>query len=482
MRKRRSPRLIFPCATLLTACAGPLVIDAPPPQLLEDTGSVGISVPASTIEAPIHYDLSPILDMLEETVPPRFGDLDERKKHPTNGRVSYAFSGSRSPFRVSMDGTTIRLGSTVTYEAKGWFDPPIGPTISGGCDGREQKPRISLAVRSTFSIDSMWRLRARSRLTRAVPLSELERDRCTVTFLNIDMTDNVVGGATRGLQRKLNQIDRRIASIDVHDHVQGWWKAMARPISLGSDSLWLTLNPFAVALDTVQSDSTRIIATVSLSYRPLITTGPRPFDADAPLPPLRRGTATGSALHAVLVGLARYPDLSAELTRRLAGKKLRIADRRIAIKALTLRGIGGSRVALALDFTGAAEGRIWLTGTPVYDATREVLSVPDLDYDVGSAKVLVKGAELLIGFEARDLLRNQAHFSVDDLSEQARAIAEKAMNRQLTEGVNLVAKLTKGSALLVRADTTAVRVYFEAQGDAGLVINRAPDLQGMIRK
>ncbi len=465
-------------AILLAGCGGPMVIDAPPPKVGADLPDSIPPVPISTLEAPIVYDLEPILSTLEDAVPRKFGDMEKRTQHPTNGRVSFAFAGTRTPFRISIDGTNIRMASVVSYEAKGWFDPLIGPTVSGGCDGREDKPRLSLALRSTFSIDSLWHLKSRTRLTRAAPLSEEERDRCKVTFLDIDVTDRVVAGARGVLQKKLRSIDRHIAAIDVHTQVHKWWIAMSRPISLG-DSLWLTLNPARVALDSVTSDSTAVVATISLIYNPRIITGPRPPDPQPELPPLLRGTPTGHAMHAALVGFARYPELSSELTKRLSGRKLSLAGRRITIQELTVKGIGGGRVGLALDFTGAAKGRVWLTGTPVYDTARRVLSVPDLDYDIGSAKVLVKGMELLIGFEARDILREQAQFEVDELLEKAREAAEKAMNRQLTEGVDLVATLTKGDALSVRADIRGIQVRFAARGRAGLVITREPRISAI---
>jgi hypothetical protein len=255
---------------------------------------------------------------------------------------------------------------------------------------------------------------------------------------------------------------------------------MARPIRL-RDSLWLLIGPRAVALDRIEADTGAVIALVTLTAEPRIRSGPRPADPPAPLPPLGREAPTGTALYATLEGLLDYATASGELTRRLGRRTVTVGRRRVRVERLTLTGIGGGRVALALDFTGDARGRIWLSGTPRYDSTTHTVTVPDLDLDAGSATLLVRGVEWLKGFEVRDFLRAQARLPVDALLEQARVLTERAMNRPLAGGVDLVANIARGEVIGVRATQSSVVIRARAQGTAGLIVSRAPPVPGRRR-
>jgi hypothetical protein len=53
-------------------------------------------------------------------------------------------------------------------------------------------------------------------------------------------------------------------------------------------------------------------------------------------------------------------------------------------------------------------GRIFFTGTPRLDLAARQLTVPDLDFDVGSTDLLAQGLSWWQGDAVRDLLRARA--------------------------------------------------------------------------
>ncbi|MCU0633290.1 MAG: DUF4403 family protein [Gemmatimonadaceae bacterium] len=459
-------------ATLLGACDRPITVETPPPAIVTDLPDTVPPLPESVVEAPIAYDLEPALAQLDRAVPRQLGDLSDRHTVPSNRRMSVAWEATRSPFRVALEDSVVTISTTLTYGGRGWYKPVIGPEVSGGCDG-EARPRLRVSLVSAVSIDSAWRLQSRTRVARVAPVSNTERDRCQVTLFKIDVTERVVAAARTALRKELRALDREIGRIVVRDRVERWWQAMARPIRL-RDSLWLSVQPRRVALDRIETDSMSVVAMVILAAEPRIRTGPRPPDPEPPLPSLQRARSRGSILYATLEGLLDYEAASAELTRRLGGRRVSIGGREVRLTSLTFTGIGAGRVALGVGFTGDARGRIWLTGTPRYDSTSRVLTVPDLSYDAGSATLLVRGIEWLKGIELRDFLRAQARLPVDALMEQARVLTERAMNRQLTDGVDLVTTIAQGAVIDVRATRRTIIIRARAEGQSGLMITRAP--------
>ncbi len=79
------------------------------------------------------------------------------------------------------------------------------------------------------------------------------------------------------------------------------------------------------------------------------------------------------------------------MRKALVGKVIRMAWRRARIEDTTLRGIGSGRVALGVTLSGAVQGRVFFTGTPRLDLATRQLTVPDLDFDVGSTDLPAGG-------------------------------------------------------------------------------------------
>jgi hypothetical protein len=125
-------------------------------------------------------------------------------------------------------------------------------------------------------------------------------------------------------------------------------------------------------------------------------------------------------------------------------------------------------------FAGAVNGTVYLSGTPRLDTLTRQVYVPDLDYDVGSARLLVRGVEWVKGVNVRDFLRTQARIPDSKALEGLRELAEQGMNRELTPGVSLIARIATTRALGVHATTRELRVRALAIGDARLAISKAP--------
>jgi hypothetical protein len=164
--------------------------------------------------------------------------------------------------------------------------------------------------------------------------------------------------------------------------------------------------------------------------------------------------------------------MSAVLTQKLRKAKIQAAGGELVVRKIKVFGVGRGRLALGLDFSGTAQGRIWFQGTPVYDAATEILSVPDLDFDATSAGMLVQGVAWLKGDAIRDYLRQQATVSGGDLMGKIQAMAVKEMNRELARGVRLTATIDKSEAAGLRVRPDAIVLRARASGSARLDLGR----------
>ncbi|HUQ20695.1 MAG TPA: hypothetical protein VM099_13855, partial [Gemmatimonadaceae bacterium] len=102
---------------VLSACERKLDIDAPAPRVSADIDTLP-SLPTSTLDIPLTYDLSPVVKALNEAVPTSFGNIAERHEVKGQPRMHVAFEATRDPFRVSLDGQTAHLTAIIHYAGK----------------------------------------------------------------------------------------------------------------------------------------------------------------------------------------------------------------------------------------------------------------------------------------------------------------------------------------------------------------------------
>ncbi len=437
--------------------------------MLADTDTLP-SLPTSTLDIPLTFDLSPVVRELEKAVPRRFGDIDERKP-VSNKRVHIAYEAVRDPFIVSLNGNTATIAGIVHYKGRGWYKPPIGPEISSSCGISDEMPRARIYIASDLSITPDWRLRGKSRNARVTPFSDTRRDQCRVTLLKIDVTDRVVRATQDAIEKQRPMIDRKVSSINIRPRFENWWHLLEQPIRL-ADSVWLVIKPSAVRMGENVGVKRTLVTALGFSASPSVVTGSRPAPVLTPLPPLYPA-AVGNGLHILLEGVIGY-DLATDLLRKaIVGKKIERAGQTLEIRDARLFGIGGGKLALELRFKGAANGHVYLVGTPRYDPATNELYVPDLDYDVGSVALLAQGLEWLKHDEVRQFITKNARWPVGTVMQTAKEQLAKGLNRELAPGVRLTADVSQVEGLSVHARRTAIRLRAQADANARLTINQS---------
>jgi hypothetical protein len=446
-----------------------LDVDAPPPAVVADTDTLP-PLASSTLDIPLTYDLSPVVRALEKAVPRKFGDINERHPIPGHSRVQVAFEGVRDPFRVSLDGQTARLTAIIHYKGRGWYDAPIVPEVSTSCGLTDPQPRARVEIAAPLRITPDWHLRAKTRIEKVEAASTERADQCKVTPLKIDVTPRVTDAARKVLEGKRSFIDERIASLNIRSRFEEWWHLLQQPIRL-TDSVWVVINPTAVRMGETVGVKRTLVTALGFSASPRVVTGVRPEPVLTPLPPLYPA-AVGSGLHILLEGFIDYGLATRLLEKEIVGKKIEKAGKTIEVRSVRLFGIGGGKLALELHFRGAANGHVYFVGTPRYDPATRQLYVPDLEYDVGSANLLVSGFEWLKHGDVQDDIRSRARWPVVGIMSEGREQLQKGLNRELAPGVNLVAVVDSVRGIAVRARRANIRLQAQADANAHLMVKQ----------
>lgn len=481
---RRSVAVFIAFVLIVVAAVGayvwnrvstPLVLDAPPPAVFAGPLNAVPKVPESTIEALVTYKLGTAVDSLEAAVPRTYGDIEQRLPIASNTRASFGFTVSRTPFHAEFAGQTLTLSTDVEYQARVWYRPPIGPELSAGCGvGDAPRPRVRAKVISTAELTPQWHLRTLTRLQRLEPYSDGPRDRCRVTVLRLDVTPRVIEATRVMLEQNLEKFDAAVSRWPVRAKFKRLWALLQRPIFL-TEGVYLQIQPHSAELGSVGAVGQTVTARLRMIASPRIVTGVR-ADSIHPLPLLGAARDIGSGAHVVVEASFTYPVATALLRRSLVGRSIVQQGHRIRIRDLQLSGLGDGRVALGVTLAGRVRGKLYFTGTPIFDPDTRQVRVPDLDYDVGTEQMLVEGFAWLKGVDMRDFLREGARLPDSAVVGRLRGLAENGINRELAEGVTLSGRIHDAVGTSVIATTQEIRVRAVAEAEFKIAIDRGPSV------
>lgn len=416
----------------------------------------------SRFSAPLTYDFGPVLRIVERVVPTKFGSLDSVHQIASDTRRHFAFEAERGAFTARAQDSLVYLRATLTYAARGYYKPPIGPTLSGGCGGdTDSRPRVVVEIAAPLTLDSAWHLQSKSTLVRVEPASNEQRDRCDVTFLHHDVTERVIDAARTAITRHLDDIDRRVASVDLTERVQPLWQTLGTPIRL-SDGVWLVLDPQRLAIGTASGRQHTLTIPVTLEAQPkIVTSKAAPTVTAVPLPPLAHGFSN-DGFHIAVDGEIDYAAASAMLARALIGRRVSQAGGTITITNAQLAPAERGRLALSVWFKGDATGRLRFVGTPSLDTLpdkppRHEIVMRDLDYDLATSNPLLSTYSWLRSDAMRSTFRDHAHIGVDSALIRGRELLTSGLNRRMGD-----------ATLRAEVDSVAMRGLFVTR--AGIVV------------
>ena len=445
-------------------------IDAPRPGIEPDLDRAQ-PLPPSSLSVPVEVSIATLLAEVEAHVPRTFGSPEAPIQLPDEGRTNARISLARAPFEASLNGAVARMEATVEYSLDATYDLPLLPDVNLGCGtGDGPRPRLRAALEAPITLTSEWRIATRARVADVGAASSEARDQCEVTFAGFDITGRMEDEARAFLEGQTSAIDSLVGAVDLRPTFEGWWRILSEPIELDED-LWLEIRPLSILRGPITGEGDVVRVDANLQAVPRITLGNRPPGWERELPPLGEDEVDG-ALDILIEGTAEYAAGSRILTEALAGQGVEAAGFSLRLESVELSGIGGGRLALAVEVEGDVEGRLFLVGTPSFDSASGEVFVPDLDFSVATSSLMVSAASRALHRQLVAFLRNRARWPVDEAMSWAAEKLAEGLNRELTDGVTLDGRVFDVGIIGVEARTDHLVVRARGNAEAGLTVDR----------
>ena len=424
----------------------------------------------SRFDVPLEYDFSPILPVVERVVPKSFGSLDSVHMVGTDTRKHYAFFATRDTFTTTAHGRDVHLRTTLSYEARGFYKPLIGPTLSAGCGNSDKRPRIVIDLVTPLTLTRTWHLHSSARLAHLAPASAESRDRCHVSILSFDVTDRVVDAARQALTTHMADIDRKIGSVDLTGQATGWWQVLNRPIPLAT-GVWLLLRPHQMRLANVAGDGHTLTMRAGLDAYPEIVTGAEPHPVVSALPPLAKDSVK-NGFDILLEGTVDFLTASHAITEALGGKSVSLGSRSVTVRSVIASPDVAGKLALTVTFSGDAAGTLRFVGTPHYDRRVGKVDVPDLHFDLSTNSDLINAYAWLRSDALLAVFREKAQIPVAPVLEKGKGLLAAGLNRTIGDVMTLSATVDSVSVRGLFVTRSGLVVRAGATGNARVSVRR----------
>ena len=397
------------------------------------------SLPNSEINIPIQVNLKPLYVMAEKSVDTIFtspGYPDEWLQEGCATRFKYAFR--RSPLQIKASGTSLTLGFTGYYRivgstrvcVNGTVISPWTPPCRCGF-GNEPERRVNVSFTNSVSVQPDFKVRINFKRNEPQPL-----DKCEVCFWGQDITGQVMKGLTTELDASKKALDKSYGTVDLKSRFQQVWNQLSQVYNIYGLG-WLKINPQRIRINNLFAYKDSLHIFLGLSAKPVISFE-KPAEQVTALPPIgsfSRKPGFSIFLDAVL----NYDSLSQLMNAQLEGKefdfKKGFIKKKFIIEETSVYGGGFEKLIIKVKFSGTNLGVVYLVGKPVYDKSKRMIEITNIDFDIKSKNVLLGSADWLFDKKITKEISKFARFELGNYIDSAKLMINKELNRELAQGI-----------------------------------------------
>ncbi len=439
-------------AFILSSCAiNPHVPDPLSPTEIPASGGID-----STITVPARIDLSQEKERLEASLP---SSLNMWGVYDCSRTPCFKYLVERKPFNMDIKDNVVITSTDVRYKLG--VRTVLGKEVSCG-QGAEWPRKAKLWAKVTISPAPDYGIIAR--LTgRDVNML----DSCALGYVGAgDAGDLLRDRALLFLNGGINNFVNRLNSMSFRTDAERAWAVLREPINIYGDA-WLAMNPQGLSLSGFEGSDLAVKAVFLAAAQPVISHGQRPESGPEALRQLKGVPAEGG-FSLVLDAPLKYAEISKTLNDALKGQKYNVDSREyIEIRSASVYSLGEDRVVLALAFDGTNSGKMYLTGRPGFDPSAQAVYLSDLRLDTYSRDLLLKKAGWLDQGKLIAFLEPMARFDAMEAINQARAKLQDALNRKVSDHLelNVGLKDAQGAAVFAGPEAILVRVKFSGSAE-----------------
>ncbi|MGB1243132.1 MAG: DUF4403 family protein, partial [Chitinophagales bacterium] len=196
-----------------------------------------------------------------------------------------------------------------------------------------------------------------------------------------------------------------------------------------------------------------------------VTMGDKPKrNKNKDLPPLKMMNQIPDDFAINIAASIPYKRAAEEAKRALVGQTFTSGKRSVTVKDIDIWG-RKKKLVIKAKVEGSIKGYVYMTGKPVYDAKKAVVSLENLDFDLDTKNVIQKTAAWLFNAKITKKMKPYLVFPLEESIADIRTkVQEQLTNNKFDNGVSLSGKLHKMDIEKIYLAPTAIKVVVGSSG------------------
>ncbi|MCU0443774.1 MAG: DUF4403 family protein [Microscillaceae bacterium] len=374
----------------------------------------------SSIQTPIYLGVK----VIEDEINKRYPDLlYEMKDYDTKGSgVFSAKVWKLEKIVVSGAENTNRLLSQTTLKIwiKGDYQTEVlGLAVSYPI---EQTIAMKIWVSSEISLTKDWQVQTKTKIESYEWLEKPTLDLGLVKIPLTSVADRMIKQQQADYTRQFDDVVKKY--LQIRPQIEQAWRTFQTPTAVSEfrkDSTWLTLKPNELVISPLVFQANQVVTYLKVKTLAEAVVGDKPAAVKYQrLPAVKHESLNQNAFEFRILG---------KISRALAIQKAKeifmpevYEYKKYKAKITDLNIYGANdKMVIELAMEGSIDGKIYLTGKPVYDRKSQLMQIIDLSYKLEGTGAFSKFAEWLF----RGRIKKQIEKAIEEpVNAQLQAIRQ----------------------------------------------------------
>ena len=423
-------------------------ITAPIPEMANLEIPLPPPATVSQINIPVNISIEPILKFANESSSPIIRNPDW--PNLTSFGACDGPQAKYDVFREDLNGYVV--GNKFVVGTKAWYGIEgnyctncvwgtcVHPRIPFSCGfGAETKRRVEIEFSTLLSMNENYQLITSTSLSKLNPM-----DPCKLTFLEIDMTSEIMKAMQPALVDVSKYIDQQCLHLDFRSFANETWKELNSQMEIPGYG-FLTFNASSIALGPMHGYGKILQVNLCIGANPVMNLDKNETIVVPPLPPLNVQNELTSGFVIQMPIKSSYESLSNKVNEMASGKTFANDDltKSIDVRNLVLSGLGNQKIQVEVlcDMKVRAKKykncTFFLTLTPSIDFATNKMIISMVDIDSKSKNILLNVGVDIFQTKLTETIQSACQIDLTPTLQSAKTEIEKQLNSELMPGVNL---------------------------------------------
>lgn len=233
-------------------------------------------------------------------------------------------------------------------------------------------------------------------------------------------------------QTNLTQsIDKMVAEeLNLRPQVQALWEGIQTPNLLSEEyRMWVKTTPLSIAMTPLETSWDHIRTKISVECFNDVTFGEAPkFRQNSKLPELRIFDRVEDDFKMLFDTEVSFTEAERLANNMMVGQIFGEGKKKVRIEKLELFG-AGDKVVVNTQLSGAFRGKIYFTGKPKFNTTKNQIEMDDLDFHLETRNFLHRSASWLLKGVLKNQMKKAMVFPLDENIKELKASVQETLNR-----------------------------------------------------